>query len=94
MLYEVITIQKVVFGLRLTAVQLSDGSCGTASTVDEENPHTNKKDRDFGGFSPSKYSGRSVAELFSTEKKSGLIDTVITSYSIHYTKLYEVLCRL
>jgi uncharacterized protein len=69
-------IHKVVFGLRLTAVQLSDGSCGTASTVDEENPHTNKKDRDFGDFSPSKYSGRSVVELFATEKKSGLIDTL------------------
>jgi uncharacterized protein len=69
-------IQKVIFGLRLTAVQLSDSSCGMASTFDDEFSPLTKKDRDFGDYSPSKYSGKSVAELFATEKKSGLIDTL------------------
>jgi uncharacterized protein (DUF4213/DUF364 family) len=69
-------IRRVVFGLRLTAVQLSDGTCGIASTLDDENSHPAKKDRDFGDFSPSKYSGKSVVELFETEKQSSLIDTL------------------
>ncbi len=69
-------IDKVCFGLRLTAVLLSDGSCGMASTSDDENVRPDKKDRDYGDFSPAKYSGKTVAHLFGTDKKSGLIDTL------------------
>jgi uncharacterized protein (DUF4213/DUF364 family) len=69
-------ITKVLFGLRLTAVQLSDGSYGIASTIDDSNPFPCKKGRDFGDFSPSKYSGQRVSDLFVTEKSSGLIETL------------------
>ncbi|HNQ69276.1 MAG TPA: DUF364 domain-containing protein [Bacteroidales bacterium] len=69
-------ITKVLFGLRLTAVQLSDGSCGMASTIDDSNPYPCKKGRDFGDFSPSKYSGQRVSDLFVTEKSSGLIESL------------------
>lgn len=68
-------IRRIVFGLRLTAVELSDGSVGTSSTIDDGGKIPEKKDRDFDEFSPSKFVGKSVADLFGTEKSSGLIDT-------------------
>ncbi|HOZ30663.1 MAG TPA: DUF364 domain-containing protein [Bacteroidales bacterium] len=74
--FETLIIDRVVFGLRLTAVQLSDGSCGIASTIDDANPYPCKKARDFGDFSPSKYSGQKVSDLFNTQKTSGLIKTL------------------
>lgn len=74
--FETLIIDRVVFGLRLTAVQLSDGSCGIASTIDDTNPYPCKKARDFGEFSPSKFSGQKVSELFMTEKSGRLIETL------------------
>lgn len=68
-------IRRIVFGLRLTAVELSDGSVGTSSTIDDGGRVPEKKDRNFDDFSPSKFVGKSVADLFETEKNSGLIDT-------------------
>jgi uncharacterized protein (DUF4213/DUF364 family) len=68
-------IRRIVFGLRLTAVELSDGSVGTSSTIDDVGRVPAKKDRDFDEFSPSKFVGKSVADLFGTEKNIGLIYT-------------------
>jgi len=47
-----------------------------ASTMAGHNCPPDKKDRDFGEFSPSKIAGRRVADLFETEKSSGIIDTL------------------
>lgn len=72
---ENLKIQRIVFGLRITAVELSDGSLGTSSTIDNGGRVPEKKDRDFGDFSPSKFIGKSVSDLLTSEKNSGLIDT-------------------
>jgi len=74
--FDELTITRVIFGLRLTVVRLSDGSCGMASTVDDSNPYPCKKARDFGDFSPSKFSGQKVSDLFLSEKSGRLIETL------------------
>ena len=35
-----------------------------------------------------------IPEYISNNSKFGVLDNVITSYSIHYTKLYEIFIRI
>ncbi len=65
-----LTISDVRVGVFLTAVLLSDGSCGAASTNIDSHSNCYKKDRDFGNFSPAKIKGQKVTDLF--EDHSGL----------------------
>ena len=69
-------ISKVLFGVNMTITELSDGSIGIASTLFEKSTRPHKSKRHFGEFSPSKYSGQKVIELFNTDRESGLIDTL------------------
>ncbi len=68
-----LTIADVRIGVFLTAVILSDGSCGTASTVVDANLNCARADRDFGEFTPGKIIGRKVIDLLETHKDLNLL---------------------
>lgn len=69
-------IEDVRVGLFLSAIRLSDGSSGMASTVYEEQQSCDKDKRDFGDFSPNQIRGRSVLELLETTRTRGVINTL------------------
>lgn len=66
-------IGDVRVGQFLSAVKLSDGSIGTASSLEDDHPFCAKADRDFGEFTPFKIKGRSIKQLFDINKNSKLI---------------------
>jgi uncharacterized protein (DUF4213/DUF364 family) len=66
-------IVDVRVGQFLTAVKLSDGSIGTASSLADDHPFCTKADRDFGEFTPYKIKGRSIKQLFEIRKDSKLV---------------------
>jgi uncharacterized protein (DUF4213/DUF364 family) len=72
-------IEDVRVGSYITAVKLSDGTIGTASTLEEENPFCMKNERDFGSFTPLKIKGQKITDLFSTEKDTKLISSLRTA---------------
>ncbi|MBN2776159.1 MAG: DUF364 domain-containing protein [Bacteroidales bacterium] len=69
-------IDQVLFGVNMTAVKLSDGSIGVASTLFQKESRPHKHKRHFGDFSPSKYSNQKVLDLFNSEIESSLTDTL------------------
>lgn len=73
---EAMTIAGVRIGLHLTAVKLSDGSYGMASTLENDNEYCMKPNRDFEDFSPSKISGRKITELFEIPKHTNITRTL------------------
>ena len=73
---ENLTISDVRIGILLSAVRLSDGSCGVSSTFINTHGHCDKKRRDFGDFSPTKIKGQKVTGLFDAIQTSELIDTL------------------
>lgn len=74
--FEKLEINDVRIGMLLTAVRLSDGSCGVASTLSDYQIHCLKENRDYGDFTPSKIKGHKVIDLFETDKRSNIIDTL------------------
>ncbi len=66
-------IDDVRIGMYLTAVKLSDGCVGTASSLGDDHPFCTKANRDYGDFTPFKIKGRSVKQLFESCKESNLI---------------------
>jgi len=68
-----LTIEEVRIGIHLTAVFLSDGSCGVAATFSDEPSHCSKSKRDFGDFTPNRIKGQLVTKLFESDKNSGII---------------------
>ena len=75
-LIKSLTITDARLGIHLTAVQLSDNSCGVASTNSSGNFRGGKTERDFSEFSPLKIKGRTISELFEMEKTSARIDAL------------------
>jgi len=73
---ECLEIEDVRIGVFHTAIRLSDGSFGVSSTLPGMEVPCDKKNRDFGDFSPLKIRGQKVIGLFETEKKSNIIDTL------------------
>jgi len=73
---ENLTISDVRIGVLLSAVVLSDGSCGVSSSVTDSHSFCDKKNRDFGDFSPLKIKGKKVIDLLETDKKSNAIDSL------------------
>jgi uncharacterized protein (DUF4213/DUF364 family) len=74
-----LTISDVRIGALLSAVLLSDGSCGVSSTAIDVNAHCDKKSRDYGDFSPLKIKGQKVISLFEMSKKTMLTDILKTA---------------
>jgi uncharacterized protein (DUF4213/DUF364 family) len=66
----------VRIGVFLTAVLLSDGSCGVSGTVTDHPLNCSKENRDFGEFTPSKIKGRRVSDLFATVKNLKILDSL------------------
>jgi uncharacterized protein len=73
---ENLKIEDIRIGLFLTAVLLSDGSCGVASSDAGSQHHCDKKNRDFGDFTPLKIKGQNVNRLFDEDRKFRLSDTL------------------
>jgi uncharacterized protein len=73
---EDLTISDVVMGVYLTAVRLSDGSCGVASTDIDSHPPCCKQDRDYGDFTPTKITGQRVSDLLDSKKPLKALDTL------------------
>jgi len=73
---EKLMISDVRIGVFMTAVRLSDNSCGTSSTLVDDSFHCVKNKRDYGDFSPLKIRGKKVYDLFETEKESNIILTL------------------
>ena len=71
-----LVISDVRIGVFLTAVLLSDGSTGVASTNNDALSNPYVKERDFGKFSPSKIKGQKVIELFNKSSNLKIIDTL------------------
>lgn len=71
-IFENLFIEDIRAGLFLTAVRLSDGSIGTASSLGNDHLFCTNEARDFGEFTPLKIKGRSIRQLFETGKDSRL----------------------
>jgi len=71
-----LTIKDFRAGTYMLAVELSDGSMGIASSEPDGGIHCDKKDRDFGEFTPLQTCGRTIESLFIVQKHSVLIHTL------------------
>ena len=71
-----LVILDVRIGVFLTAVLLSDGSTGIASTSSDALSNPYIKERDFGNFSPSKIKDQKVIDLFNKSSNLKIIDTL------------------
>ncbi len=69
-------IADLRIGLYLTAVKLSDGSAGVATTLENPVRHCKKEDRRFGHFSPMHIKGQKVADLFSNPNSNPVSDSL------------------
>ena len=74
-----LAIDDVKIGPYLTAVRLSDGSCGTSATLCDDLPVCAKGRRDFGDFTPLKIKGQKAGDLLLSSKESALISTLKTA---------------
>ena len=72
-----LTIVDVHIGMHLSAIELSDGSCGVAGTAENTGAHApERKERDFGVFTPNQIRGQKVLDLLETTKSSTIVDTL------------------
>ncbi len=72
-----ITIEKLVAGIYLTAIKLSNGYCGLASNeTDRLDSCTHNRNRGFGSFTPGNFTGQKVADLFDLADPPCLVRTV------------------
>jgi uncharacterized protein (DUF4213/DUF364 family) len=64
-------ITDVRIGVFLCAIKLSNGFVGVASVIHSDEIHqVEKKDRDFGDFTPLKIIGKKISDLFKYEKST------------------------
>jgi uncharacterized protein (DUF4213/DUF364 family) len=74
---NVITIEKLVAGIYLTAVKLSSGYSGLASNdLNTLDCCSHNRDRGFGNFTPGNFKGLKVIDLLNLDEKSGFIKTL------------------
>jgi uncharacterized protein (DUF4213/DUF364 family) len=71
-----IFISDVRVGVFLTAIKLSNGSFGVASTNVDSHSNCYKKKRDFDDFSPAKIKGQYVLNLFNNSSEFKIINTL------------------
>lgn len=76
---ENLSIDKVVIGLNLTAVRLSDNSVGVASNIPDNHSFCARHNRDFGDFTPLKITGQNVHDILLARKESGTIASLRTA---------------
>lgn len=73
---ENLCISKALIGVHMSAIMLSDGSCGIAGTSSGITFYSGKKTRDFGEFTPTRIEGRKVMELIDSSKTSMIVETL------------------
>lgn len=67
-------ISDVIIGVFLCAIKLSNGLVGVASVIQSDEIHqVEKKDRDFGEFTPLKITGKKISDLFKFEKDTSIV---------------------
>jgi uncharacterized protein (DUF4213/DUF364 family) len=66
-------ISDVRVGQYLTAVALSDGNIGIASSLEDEHPFCSREERDFGEFTPLNIKGKDILDLLKSTKDSKLV---------------------
>lgn len=85
---ESLVILDVRIGLYLTAVKLSDGSVGVASTLNDTGTHCHIKKRRYGPFSPLQIRQRKAIELLQLNDSHPLSDSlklaVLNAFSVHW----------
>lgn len=69
-------IEDVRVGIYMTAIKLSDGTIGLASSEEDSNIHCDRDLRDFNEFSPLKIKDKTLKELFYTNKKNALTNSL------------------
>jgi uncharacterized protein len=70
-------IVDVRIGVFLCAIKLSNGFAGVASVIQNDEIHQiEKKDRDFGDFTPLQISGKSISDLFKQEKITNTVQVL------------------
>lgn len=69
-------LEDAVIGLNLSAVLLSDGSAGVASTFMPDRKEESRGERDLGEFSPGMIRGFPLSRLFEEEASSVLVPTL------------------
>ena len=74
--FQDLFISDVRVGVYLTAVLLSDGSSGTASTNIDSHSNCYKNKRDFGNFTPAKIKGQKVIDLFESNSELKISNTL------------------
>lgn len=71
-----LTIADLRIGSYLAVVKLSNDSIGLASSETTHETKCDKKNRDFGEFTPLHIVGRSIESLFSTTKTNDIVRTL------------------
>lgn len=71
-----IFIEQAQIGVFLTAVKLSTGSYGLAFTDSGNCLYQNKNERNYGDFSPTKITGRTLKELLSCDTPGSLLTSL------------------
>lgn len=71
-----IIIEDARIGLYLTAVRLSDGSAGVATTLHDTEKVCKKENRRFGEFSPLHIKGQKVADMFAATQGNHLMESL------------------
>jgi len=75
--FNQIKIEQLVAGVHFTAVKLSGGFAGVASTnLNSVESCISNRERGFGNFTPGNFQGNSIAALFSHDDESVFIETV------------------
>ncbi len=75
-LWAEISFVDVRIGLYLTAVRLSDGSTGVATTIHGSDAICKKENRRYGDFSPLHIKGRKVADMFAQTKGNQIMESL------------------
>ncbi len=71
-----ISFADVRIGLYLTAVHLSDGTAGVATTIHDTNKICRKENRRYGEFSPLQIKGRKVADMFAENNGNHITESL------------------
>jgi uncharacterized protein len=74
--WDGLSLADVRMGLYLTAVKLSDGSAGVASTMPCLEKQCKKENRRYDAFSPLQIKGRKVADMFAETKGNHMMESL------------------
>ncbi len=74
--WDQVVFEDVCIGTYLTAVKLSDGSAGVATTIQGKVKSCRKDQRRFGPFSPGKIKGSRVSDFFELQNDDPIMESL------------------